>query len=68
MAENNPVDRAVAAAGGEQAFMERVGIKRRSLFAWRASGIPAVRLPAVVRVTGIPAHELRPDLFPAEAA
>lgn len=68
MAENNPVDRAVAAVGGDEAFMAALGIKRRSLFAWRASGIPPVRLPAVVKATGIPAHELRPDMFRTEAA
>jgi len=68
MPEQSPIDRAIAAAGGEEAFMQRVGIKRRSLFSWRATGIPAVRLPAVVRATGIPAHELRPDMFKPEAA
>jgi hypothetical protein len=65
MSNVQPLDRAIAAAGGEDAFMCRVGIKRRALFYWKAEGIPLVRLQRVVEVTGIPAHELRPDLFAA---
>ena len=67
MAHGNPIDNAIAAAGGEDAFMRAVGIKRRTLFYWRADGIPAVRLKAVSEVTGIPAHTLRPDLFAAQS-
>jgi hypothetical protein len=67
MAHGNPIDNAIAAAGGEDAFMRAVGIKRRTLFYWRADGIPAVRLKAVSEVTGIPAHTLRPDLFGMDA-
>lgn len=63
MAHGNPTDSAIAAVGGEDAFMRAVGIKRRALFYWRANGIPAVRLKAVSEATGIPAHSLRPDLF-----
>jgi hypothetical protein len=67
MAHGNPIDKAIASLGGEDAFMRAVGIKRRTLFYWRADGIPAVRLKAVSEATGIPAHALRPDLFGAEA-
>jgi len=35
---------------------------------WKAHGVPANRAPAVSRITGIPLHELRPDLFDAPAA
>lgn len=68
MDTQTPIERAIAAAGGDQAFMERVGIKRRSLFYWRAMGIPPVRLALVSQVTGLPAHELRPDMFAAPDA
>lgn len=67
MAHGNPIDKAISAAGGEDAFMRAVGIKRRTLFYWRAGGIPPVRLKAVSEATGIPAHALRPDLFGVEA-
>lgn len=63
MSHGNPIDKAIVAAGGEDAFMRALGIKRRTLFYWRADGIPAVRLKAVSEATGIAAHSLRPDLF-----
>lgn len=47
--------------------MRAIGIKRRTLFYWRADGIPAVRLKAVSEATGIPVQVLRPDLFGTKA-
>jgi DNA-binding transcriptional regulator YdaS (Cro superfamily) len=63
MSHHKTIKTAIAAAGGEDAFMRALGIKRRTLFYWRADGIPAVRLKAVSEATGIAAHLLRPDLF-----
>ena len=63
MSHDKLIKRAIAAAGGEDAFMRALGIKRRTLFYWRADGIPPVRLKAVSQATGIAAHLLRPDLF-----
>jgi DNA-binding transcriptional regulator YdaS (Cro superfamily) len=40
-----------------------LGITRAAVTMWRR--VPAERVAAVERVTGIPPHELRPDLFPA---
>jgi DNA-binding transcriptional regulator YdaS (Cro superfamily) len=68
MSHATPIDKAIAAVGGEDEFMDRLGIKRRTLFYWRADGIPPVRLAAVARATGLPANELRPDLFAPNAA
>lgn len=39
---------------------DALGLSRQAVHRWRR--IPAERLPDVVRVTGIPAKKLRPDL------
>lgn len=65
MSDMAPIDRAIAAVGGEDLFCDRFGIKKRSLFYWRAGRLPAERVAQIARATGIPVHELRPDIFPA---
>ena len=40
-----------------------LGIRRSSIYTWKK--VPAERVLAVERITGIPRHELRPDVFPA---
>ena len=59
----------IAKAGGAVALARALGIKHSSVCDWRQ--VPAERLPEVARLTGIPPHELRPDLaeiFKAPAA
>ncbi|MBO1361511.1 helix-turn-helix domain-containing protein [Acetobacter sacchari] len=53
--------RAIDAAGGVSALARRVGISAPSVCRW--THIPATRVIAVERVTGIPRAELRPDLY-----
>ncbi len=53
---------ALKAAGGADALAAQLGIARRTLFLWKANGVPAERLDDVSRATGIPASALRPDL------
>jgi len=71
MNDTNPIDRAAAALGGRQAFIDEFGIGRRTFFYWRQgrrlSAETALKIEAV---THIPRHELRPDLWdaPADAA
>lgn len=61
-----PVDRAIEAAGGQTALANALGLKQGHIWYWahRAHQIPAERVLDVERVTGIPRHELRPDLYP----
>lgn len=59
---------AVEKAGGGAALARAIGVTRFAVQQWKDVGIPAARVPAVSRVTGIPLHELRPDLFDAPAA
>lgn len=59
---------AIERAGGAAALGRAVGLTRFAVQMWKAHGVPANRAPAVSRITGIPLHELRPDLFDAPAA
>jgi DNA-binding transcriptional regulator YdaS (Cro superfamily) len=60
--------RAIAAAGGGARLASQIGVTRFAVQQWLRAGIPAARLPAVERITGIPMRELRPDLWPAQPA
>ncbi len=63
-ANNNPIQSAVTAAGGLEAFQALLGVSRRTVFLWKQQGVPAERAPAVEAATGISRHRLRPDLWP----
>lgn len=58
---------AIEAAGGGAELARALGIKKTSVQDWKSAGIPASRVPAVSRVTGLPLHAIRPDLFDAPA-
>lgn len=62
------VKSAADAVGGASVLANRLGVAPSAVSNWRKSGIPAERVPAVARVTGLSFHELRPDLFDAPAA
>jgi DNA-binding transcriptional regulator YdaS (Cro superfamily) len=55
--------RGIAAAGGHQAVAQRLGATVAVVRGW--TFCPESRVEAVAAATGVPAHELRPDLFPA---
>lgn len=53
-------------AGGVQALARALDLHHTSVIGWRQSGkVPAIRCQAVSAATGIPLHELRPDIYPA---
>ncbi len=52
-------------AGGMASLASKLGIKRQALYQWKR--IPAERVIAVERATGVPRYELRPDLYPRGA-
>ncbi len=54
--------RAIEIAGGVPRLAERLGVKRQAIYQWPY--IPAERVGQVGSMTGLAAHELRPDLFP----
>jgi DNA-binding transcriptional regulator YdaS (Cro superfamily) len=56
--------KAISAAGGGAKLASALKIKRQAVYQWQC--IPADRVNAVEKITGIPRHELRPDLYPLE--
>jgi DNA-binding transcriptional regulator YdaS (Cro superfamily) len=58
--------RAIEAAGSPAALARSLGISAQAVSQW--DEVPPLRVIAVEKVSGIPRHELRPDLYPAEEA
>lgn len=59
------LERAIHVAGGVAALTDALGCSRTVVSNWRREGgIPASRVPAISKLTGLPPHTLRPDLFP----
>lgn len=56
---------AVQAAGGMSALAAKLQIKPQAVYGWEM--VPPSRCRKVAQLSGIPAHVLRPDIFPAEA-
>lgn len=66
---DTPIQRAARAAGGQSALARRVGVQPQSVNLWVRHGrVPAERVLAVEAATGVPRHELRPDLYPEPTA
>ena len=66
MEQDTPLVRAIKAAGGEEAFMAALGIKRRTLFYLKAGQrLDPMRAIAIERATGVARQDLLPDVFPA---
>jgi len=57
--------RAVDAAGSYAALAKALNKTRAGVWQWKK--VPAERVLAVERVTGVSRHELRPDLYPLDA-
>jgi len=55
------VRRAAKSVGGLVRLAEALGIKHQTFYSWQS--IPASRVRDIERVTGIPASQLRPDIF-----
>lgn len=71
MEVNTPgLEAAIKAAGSQVALAELLGIRQSHISNWKNRGkrIPAERVLEIERVTGVPRHQLRPDLYPTEAA
>jgi hypothetical protein len=57
------LQRALKAAGGASALARAIGLSRQAVQQWKR--IPGTSVEAVHIATGIPPHELRPDLYGA---
>ena len=63
------INRAIDLAGGVARVAQHFGIHHSAICRWRERGqIPAARVPDLARLTGIPRHQLRPDLWEAPPA
>ena len=52
----------------QQTLAGLLGVRQPTISRWISGRIPAERVLEVSRVTGIPAFDLRPDIYPDEAA
>ena len=55
--------RAIKNAGGRERLAAALEITPQALSQWKR--VPALRVITVEQKTGVPRHELRPDLYPA---
>ncbi|MCG4260735.1 helix-turn-helix domain-containing protein [Acetobacter senegalensis] len=60
--ENNALKRVIEVVGGVAPLASLLGIKPPSIYSWKE--IPPKRVVRIAEITGIPASELRPDLYP----
>ncbi|MCJ2051198.1 transcriptional regulator [Methylobacterium sp. J-070] len=51
-------------AGGSRTVARQLGISRQAVEQWVS--VPPTRVLDVERITGIPRHQLRPDIYPRE--
>lgn len=63
---SEPVARAIKAAGSVQAIADAIGKTPQAVSLWRR--VPAEHAIAVGKLTNIPLHELRSDLWQAAEA
>lgn len=60
------LERAIKSAGGLSALASGLGISMQAVSQW--DEVPPLRVIAVEQLSGVPRHELRPDLYPLEPA
>lgn len=58
--------KAIRAVGKAAELASQLGIKPQAISGWKR--IPPLRVLDVERITGVPRHELRPDLYPPPSA
>ena len=68
MSKKTAVDKVIEKLGGRPAATRAIGISPQAMQKWVNSGrVPVERVLAVSKLTGIPASELRPDIFEGAA-
>lgn len=64
--KNNPLDRAISAAGSINKLAVVLGVSKGAVWQWNLPGrqVPAEHCPAIERITGgdVRCEELRPDV------
>lgn len=64
------LSRAVEIAGGQTALAAKIGVKQAHVWNWlnKTKGVPPQYVLPIERETGVSRHDLRPDIYPREAA
>ena len=62
--KNDALRAAIEKVGNARALAAALGVTAQALSQWHR--VPPMRVLDVERITGIPRHELRPDMYPAE--
>lgn len=58
---DEPLQKAIDAAGGPVALSRHLGISSQAVAQWRQA--PPARVIEIEKLTGISRHDLRPDIF-----
>ena len=58
------LQRAIDSVGGQVALSRLLGVRQPVIGNWLARRVPAERVLPLEAATGVPRHELRPDLYP----
>ena len=68
MSELSALRKAVKVAGGQTALARAVDAKQVNIWSWlnRSKRTPPEYVIPVEKATGIPRHELRPDIYPLD--
>lgn len=56
------VTKAAENAGGIVRLADLLNMKHQSFYSWER--VPAERVLAIARISGVPCHRIRPDLYP----
>lgn len=64
--QTTALQRAIEAAGGLSKLAASLGISKQAVSQW--DEVPPLKVLTVEEITGVPRHELRPDLYPPEPA
>lgn len=60
------LSKAINLAGGQSALARELGLRQSTVYAWLKTtkkGVPGEFCPKIEALTGIPRHELRPDVY-----
>ena len=65
MRQSKIVEKAIKAAGGGAALARHLGLVRQAVYQW--DRIPIEHVLPIERLTGLPRHVQRPDIYPDPA-
>lgn len=60
---DDALETAIESAGSSKALASALGVTPQALSQWKR--VPPTRVIDVERITGVPRHRLRPDIYPA---